>query len=369
MEHLATIFAAVIGGSATIIAAVINSNKDKKSPLPIKRVIATMAVGLSLTILIVVCFILNSKIRVFKSQISNFEHVVDSLSGMVTKAEKALDEYYDPANIADHRQVVQAIADKDLTKAYALNSKILQDFPWSPKAHYNQACILSLMAKNENNPEARLKTLDISQGFLEKSLKYGILSEIETPPGIITPMQVVLEDPDLEFLLSEKNGTLDFVEMTQKEKDKKDDFSTIGGGCISKEMKVLLPSGKYEYLKNISAGMEVMSWNENTRSIVKGKVVQVFNFNSEILLSFNDSILCTPSHPIKTPQGYFPAGDLRVGAQFSTSNQINWHIKSIKSVERNAEVIDITVEPFHNFIVNGVIVHNKVKNAPTKMVD
>jgi DNA polymerase III alpha subunit len=73
------------------------------------------------------------------------------------------------------------------------------------------------------------------------------------------------------------------------------------------------------------------------------------------------SILATGNHPFLTPQGYRQLDDLGPGCEVAmqwTGDDIFWDRIATLEDAGEQETFDLTVEPDHNFIAEGFVVHN-----------
>ena len=106
------------------------------------------------------------------------------------------------------------------------------------------------------------------------------------------------------------------------------------------------------------------SVNENTGKVESKQVTHWFYTGEkeiyEITTQSRKRIRVSADHPVLTPEGYKKAGELVVDELVATveKDSVEWsQINSI--IVRDIEpVYDITVEDNHNFLANGVVVHN-----------
>jgi len=73
------------------------------------------------------------------------------------------------------------------------------------------------------------------------------------------------------------------------------------------------------------------------------------------------SIVATGNHPFLTPQGYRPLDDLAPGCEVAmqwTGDDIYWERIATIDVAGEKETYDLTIEPHHNFVAEGFVVHN-----------
>jgi DNA polymerase III alpha subunit len=73
------------------------------------------------------------------------------------------------------------------------------------------------------------------------------------------------------------------------------------------------------------------------------------------------SIIATGNHPFLTPQGYRQLDDLGPGCEVAmqwTGDDIFWDRIAVIEDAGEQETFDLTVEPDHNFVAEGFVVHN-----------
>lgn len=121
-------------------------------------------------------------------------------------------------------------------------------------------------------------------------------------------------------------------------------------------------------IKDMTKPMKVYCMDEDTKQLVIGQASPSFisKKDAEILeLTFNNggSIRVTPNHKIYIEKrGWVEAKDIKVGDYpvHIVLNEIKAisEIIGIKKLDYTIDVYDITVEKYHNFIADGIIVHN-----------
>lgn len=138
----------------------------------------------------------------------------------------------------------------------------------------------------------------------------------------------------------------------------------LGRRCIEENEQVLMANGSYKKIKNINIGDFVISNRDN--KVVTNQVTDVINNGKRNLyrIKTNDGkeITLTEDHQVLTNNGWKSIEEgLKKGDLIShlPSDQFEFiKIKSITNLEVEGTVYDITVENDHNFITNGLVVHN-----------
>ncbi|OKH55051.1 DNA polymerase III, subunit gamma and tau [Calothrix sp. HK-06] len=137
--------------------------------------------------------------------------------------------------------------------------------------------------------------------------------------------------------------------------------------CLTGDSLVLTSEGLVRIDNPEIKGKKVLTYNDSTGNWEYKQVVRWFDQGERqtlVIKTTNREIRCTGNHLIRADQGWIPARDVKEGTRIlspanvvvapSTSFEI---VKSIKlgGIER---VYDIEVEDNHNFVANGLSVHN-----------
>jgi hypothetical protein len=132
--------------------------------------------------------------------------------------------------------------------------------------------------------------------------------------------------------------------------------------CILKGTPVATPTGPRP-IQDLRIGDKVLSRSS------KGEMgdstvtdIRSADVDGHLVLILSDGVelSCTGEHPIAVGDQWIRAKLLRVGDEVTCHDKIR-KLVEIKTVSQPATVYDITVEPHHNFLANGVLVHNALK--------
>jgi len=143
--------------------------------------------------------------------------------------------------------------------------------------------------------------------------------------------------------------------------------------CVSGDTIIPLPSGENPTIKELvgkyqNKKFEVWSYDHDTDSL---KVGIAFNPRSKgiqktwkVIFNTNEFIISTEDHLFLLKDGqYKPLNQLKVGHALMSFSQINHTIQEIVYNDE-IEVFDISVEKFHNFCTDSVIIHNCMDMDP-----
>ncbi|MDB9345140.1 DNA polymerase III subunit gamma/tau [Nodularia spumigena CS-586/05] len=136
--------------------------------------------------------------------------------------------------------------------------------------------------------------------------------------------------------------------------------------CLTGDSLVLTDQGLVRIDDPSIKGKKVMSYNDSSGQWQFKQVVRWLDQGERqtlVIKTNNREIRCTGNHLIRTDQGWIPAKDVKEGAKIlSPVNVAEW-ITSLETVESVhlagvERVYDIEVADNHNFVANGLLVHN-----------
>ncbi len=139
-------------------------------------------------------------------------------------------------------------------------------------------------------------------------------------------------------------------------------------GCVARGASVHVPGGRRR-IEAIRVGDVVLAVDPETCTTHEGRVSAVRSVEREtLLLVFRGGTLrLTSDHPVYCPRErvWAPAGDWGIGArrhlllvEDDETREVTVERAEVRGEVR--EVFDLTVDhPLHNFVANGVLVHNK----------
>lgn len=130
--------------------------------------------------------------------------------------------------------------------------------------------------------------------------------------------------------------------------------------CVDENTLISMATGETKKIKNIKVGDEVQCFTENGFATTS-TVTNVFDNGEKDVVKIttnNDyTILATKEHKVLTQNGWKQVGELTETDYLMTEKYNPIKIKSIKPFGVS-HVYDISVDKYHNYIANGVIVHN-----------
>ncbi|MEA5485334.1 MULTISPECIES: DNA polymerase III subunit gamma/tau [Pseudanabaena] len=138
--------------------------------------------------------------------------------------------------------------------------------------------------------------------------------------------------------------------------------------CLTGDTLVQTDTGLMRIDDQDLLGKQVLSYNESYAQWEYKKVLRWLDrgVKPTLIIKTNQrSIQCTGNHLIRTESGWTPASNIKVGMNILSPVPVpaeNWNT-SLEQVESvtvvgDEPVYDIEVEDNHNFVANGLLVHN-----------
>ena len=129
--------------------------------------------------------------------------------------------------------------------------------------------------------------------------------------------------------------------------------------CLTGDSLVLTREGLVRIDDPGLKGQEVLSYNENKNIWEYKAVIRWLDQGQKQTLTIKTNqteIQCTENHLIRTKQGWIKAKHLKPGMQILSPTNLEW-VESV-TLAGVENVYDIEVEDNHNFVANGLLVHN-----------
>jgi DNA polymerase-3 subunit gamma/tau len=138
--------------------------------------------------------------------------------------------------------------------------------------------------------------------------------------------------------------------------------------CLTGDTLVQTDAGLMRIDDQDLLGKQVLSYNESSAQWEYKKVLRWLDrgVKPTLIIKTNQrSIQCTGNHLIRTESGWTPASNIKIGMNILSpvvADAENWNtslewVESV-TVVGDEPVYDIEVEDNHNFVANGLLVHN-----------
>jgi len=149
-----------------------------------------------------------------------------------------------------------------------------------------------------------------------------------------------------------------------------------GGNCVPNNpcflagTKIAMADGTYQNIEEIKIGDLVKSYDEESREIKDGEVIDVFYHNAyemlgDYYLILNGELKVTINHPIYKDGEWVDAGELKIGDKVSIEDNAV-EINSIEKVYEKVPTYNFEVKTYHDYMVStqkgDILVHNKGVN-------
>jgi len=260
-------------------------------------------------------------------------------------------------------------------------ASVAPDLPASVRlyVHYERACILSLKAGSyPKGSSLREQSLDQAAQQIVEWFKLGDCGAFADTGRIASAEAHRLsKDLDLALVLTERRKMIpsairERVKAETKRPSKSDAVSEVpvrssrsSFGCVSRGSLIETPAGLCP-IEQIGIGDQLFSLGlEDSTGRVTAKVLAISASRSPTLLRINKSWHVTPSQPVRTPEGWIEAANLRKGISVTIKDGEQTPIVEIDILEGYFEVFDLTVDdPSHNYFAEGLLCHNKVPLPP-----
>ncbi|MDR9404242.1 MAG: DNA polymerase III subunit gamma/tau, partial [Halothece sp. Uz-M2-17] len=129
--------------------------------------------------------------------------------------------------------------------------------------------------------------------------------------------------------------------------------------CLTGDTLIQTSQGEMRIDNPNLKGKTVLSYNETLEHWEEKKVVRWLQQGVKETLQIkttHSQLRCTENHLLRTEQGWMKAQQLQVGMKLLSPHGIET-IQTIQSARKEA-VYDLEVEDNHNFVANGLLVHN-----------
>ncbi|HOW35276.1 MAG TPA: polymorphic toxin-type HINT domain-containing protein [Candidatus Omnitrophota bacterium] len=144
---------------------------------------------------------------------------------------------------------------------------------------------------------------------------------------------------------------------------------TSAPGCFLAGTPITMADGTQKPIENISVGDVVLAFDEETKQMKPDKVTEVFKHDQEdTFLIVNGHMKVTPIHRVLSKGAWTEIGKLKVGDTLTNTQGEDVAIQTIEVVNNKVNIYNFEVNPYHTYVADGVIVHNRKPNINIMMV-
>lgn len=132
-------------------------------------------------------------------------------------------------------------------------------------------------------------------------------------------------------------------------------------GCLTEDSRITMADGTWKYIKDCKVGDKVISYDsvETVEAMIPQGEAEVYELRTN-----NHIIEATANHPflcdVDGEYKFVKLEDIKKGDQVIYYNKKKFRGKYVKSIKHigKKEVYDLTISNTHNFVANGLVVHN-----------
>ncbi|MFH1621822.1 MAG: polymorphic toxin-type HINT domain-containing protein [Candidatus Omnitrophota bacterium] len=257
------------------------------------------------------------------------------------------------------------------TVAYSV---LVQNPGWDRDGVY----ITELDLSNTNTPPI-LAPIGNKSVYLNNNLNFDI-SATDSDPGVQLTLTAAPLPSGASFV-DHGNGTGTFswtpnsghigthsVTFTASDGDLSDDEGititvrrkTVGNGCLLSGTPILMADGSTRAIENVQVGDMIMAYDVDNARTIADKVSEVFvHDDADSYLIVNGELKVTANHPVLSNGEWVEIGSLRVGDLLLNQKGEHQKIESIEEVLAKEKVYNFHINPYHTYIANGYVVHNR----------
>jgi len=137
------------------------------------------------------------------------------------------------------------------------------------------------------------------------------------------------------------------------------DCTRSGHSCHLAGTMITMADGSQKPIEAIEVGDVVLSFDKKTKTTHPDAVTDIFHHPAEGLhYIINGNWRVTPVHPALTNNRWVSIGYLKVGDTLTNAKGEDVVIESMSIVLESAPVYNFEVNPSHNYIADGYVVHN-----------
>ncbi|MFH1232132.1 MAG: polymorphic toxin-type HINT domain-containing protein [Planctomycetota bacterium] len=141
-------------------------------------------------------------------------------------------------------------------------------------------------------------------------------------------------------------------------------------GCFLAGTPILMADGSSKPIEDIKVGDIVLAFDQESGEMKPDKVSEIFRHPKEdTYLVINGHLKVTPIHPVLSKGKWVSIGDLKVGDSLTNTEGKDVPIKTITVAKELVDIYNFEVNPYHTYVADGYIVHNRkpnIKVEPTE---
>ena len=123
-----------------------------------------------------------------------------------------------------------------------------------------------------------------------------------------------------------------------------------------------MADGSRKAIEEIKVGDAILAFDEKTKEFKPDKVKKLYKHVSDGYLIINGHLKVTANHPVYSEGKWTQIGRLSPGAPLMDENGKTETIRSKEWMPGKVRTYNLEVNPFHTYIADGYVVHNRGKN-------
>lgn len=137
-------------------------------------------------------------------------------------------------------------------------------------------------------------------------------------------------------------------------------ITTLPIGCFLAGTPITMADGSQKPIEEMKVGDMVLAYDEATKQMKPDKVTEIFKHDQEdTFLIVNGHIKVTPIHRVLSKGNWVEIGKLKVGDTLTNTKGEDVAIQTIEVVNNKVNIYNFEVNPYHTYVADGVIVHNR----------
>jgi hypothetical protein len=132
-----------------------------------------------------------------------------------------------------------------------------------------------------------------------------------------------------------------------------------GGSCFLSGTPILMADGSTKLIEDVKVGDMILAYDVDAGKTIEDKVKETFIHDADSYLIVNNDLKATANHPVYSKGKWVEVGTLNIGDTILNYKGAYEEVKSIQEVKADVKVYNLEVNPYHTYIANGYVVHNK----------
>lgn len=129
--------------------------------------------------------------------------------------------------------------------------------------------------------------------------------------------------------------------------------------CFLAGTPILMSDGSTKPIEKIKVGDIILAYDVEKAKIAQDKVREVFVHDTDNYLIINEELKVTGNHLVYSDGKWVEIGQLKIGDKILKQDGQYAPIKTVQKIQSNEKVYNFEVNPYHTYIANGYVAHNR----------